>query len=851
MSSTKAGQTENKINNDKPVEEALVACEEKYRLITENIRDVIWQASPDLTLTYVTSSVKKLLQYEPWEVVGKRLTELLTPAGRQLVSERYVSVMKQIEEPGGFDSEFSHLEQVRKDGTIVWTEVVTTPFFDASGKFIGFQGVTRDVSDRKEAEDALRASEERFFKAFMLTPDAAAISRISDGIIVHINRGFTRTLEYKPDEAIGKTASELNIWADPNNREFIISELLRVGMIENIASVARSKSGKLRRGLVSAGMFEFNGIKHSIIVVKDITDRKRAEDVLRQSEQKYRALVETTDTGYSIMDARGYVLDANQKYVTLSGHEKLDDIIGRNVLEWTADHHRALNESHLKHCINEGYTRNFEVDYIDGFGQITPVEINGTTLKIGESTQIISLCRDITDRRKAQDALIKARNDLEARVRDRTENLLRANEELHIEIKERKRAELELQQHQDKLQKALSEASEYRVQAEMANSAKSEFLTNITHELRSPLTAIIGFSDLLADQFFGSLNEKQLAYTGEISSAGRHLLALINDILDLSKVESGKIDINMVPINVFRVFEQCVSMIGETALTKSIKAYLFVEEEFRHKEIFADEVRLKQIVMNLLSNAVKFTPPGGSVHLDVRKTAQSLTITVSDTGIGLKPEDQKRIFLPFEQVDSSLSRNEQGAGLGLALARKLVELHDGSITVESDGENLGSAFRVELPLIVPECNDQGDDEDRSCVQGSGTGEIVSCERGLRPTVLVVEDNESNMRLISDLLEARGFIVAQAFSAEEAMKRVESEKPAVVLMDISLPGMDGLTATRMLKKNSATAHIPVIAITAHVMRENENKAVEAGCEAYLLKPLDKDLLYSVLERVLKP
>ncbi len=244
------------------------------------------------------------------------------------------------------------MEQIRKDGTVVWIEVVTTPSLDASGKFMGFQGVTRDVSDRKNAEDALKESEERFFKAFMLSPDAAAISRLSDGVILQINSGFTRTLGYEADEVIGRSASELNIWEDPKQREFIIEELLRSGMVDNVPSAARSKSGEIRYGLLSAAMFELNGIKHTIIMVKDLTDRKRAEDVLRQSEQKYRALIETTDTGYSILDSRGFIKDANSKYVALSGHGKLEDIIGRNVMEWTAAHHWALNSSQLKHCVD-------------------------------------------------------------------------------------------------------------------------------------------------------------------------------------------------------------------------------------------------------------------------------------------------------------------------------------------------------------------------------------------------------------------------------------------------------------------------------------------------------------------
>ncbi len=850
MSLAEANKKTGKRILPKSLEKELVACEEKYRLITENIRDVIWQASVDLTLTYVTSSVRRLLQYEPREVVGKRLTDLLTPESRELVLERYSRVMAQIEEYGVFDSEFSQVEQIRKDGTIVWTEVVTTAFFDASGKLIGFQGVTRDVSDRKNAQDALKESEERFFKAFMLSPDAAAISRLEDGVILQINRGFTRTLEYEADEVIGRSASDLNIWEDPKQREFIIGELLRSGMVDSVPSSARSKSGKTRYGLVSASVFELNGIQHSLIMVKDFTDRKRAEDVLRQSEEKYRALIETTDTGYSILDSKGNVKDANSRYVTLSGHEKLEEIIDRNVLEWTAEHHRALNSSQLKHCIDDGYIRELEIDYIDGHGKITPVEINGTSLTIEGSTQIVSLYRDITERKKAQEALIEARNDLETRVRDRTENLVKANEKLQTEIMERRRAELELQRHQKKLQEALSEASDYRMQAEMASAAKSEFLTNMSHELRSPLTAIIGFSDLLADQFFGTLNEKQLGYIGEISSAGRHLLDLINDILDLSKVESRKIEINPVPVDLNRVFSQCLSMIGETAHKKGVKTGFSIENELLHQTILVDEVRLKQIVMNLLSNAVKFTPFGGAVQLDVRKTDDLLKITVSDTGIGLKSGDQEKIFHPFEQIDSSLSRNEQGAGLGLALVQKLVQLHGGNVSVESKGENLGSVFIVTLPFIVAECSDRGLNEDRSSILTLKGDQINLHDNDVHLEVLVVEDNESNMRLISDLLETRGFGVIQTISAEEAIKKVESERPALVLMDISLPGMDGLTATRMLKNNPTTAQTPVVAMTAHAMKDYENKALESGCDAYLLKPLDTELLYSTLERLLK-
>ncbi len=193
--------------------------------------------------------------------------------------------------------------------------------------------------------------------------------------------------------------------------------------------------------------------------------------------------------------------------------------------------------------------------------------------------------------------------------------------------------------------------------------AKTEFLANMSHELRTPLTAVIGFSDLLGDQLFGKLNEKQLGYVTEISSAGRHLLRLINDILDLAKVESGKMDISLSPVDLRELLGHCLIMIRETANARGLTVDLKVSEQLEGK-IQADDVRLKQIVMNLLSNAAKFTPSGGAILLAAERRGEEILVSVSDTGVGLKPDDQKRIFQTFEQLDSSFSRQEQGTVLG-------------------------------------------------------------------------------------------------------------------------------------------------------------------------------------------
>jgi CheY-like chemotaxis protein/anti-sigma regulatory factor (Ser/Thr protein kinase) len=372
----------------------------------------------------------------------------------------------------------------------------------------------------------------------------------------------------------------------------------------------------------------------------------------------------------------------------------------------------------------------------------------------------------------------------------------------------------------------------------------------MSHELRTPLTAVIGFSDLLGDQLFGKLNEKQLGYVKEISGAGRHLLILINDILDLAKVESGKMDIRMSPVDLSELLEHCLRMIRETAIARGLYVSLRVSEEFYEGQIQADSVRLKQIVMNLLSNAVKFTPSGGTIRLEAERRGKEILVSVSDTGIGLKPDDQERIFQAFEQLDCSFSRQEQGTGLGLALVRKLVQLHGGRFSVESDGEGLGSTFSFFIPFIREEKDAEAQLAPASERLQFQSPSDPSVEEKTRPKVLVVEDNESNMKFITDLLEDAGYEAIHAFSAETAIKQTEIATPSLILMDISLPGMDGLTATKVLKSNPVTAHVPVVALTAHAMKDDESKAREAGCDAYLLKPIDKRKFYRTLADIVR-
>lgn len=235
--------------------------------------------------------------------------------------------------------------------------------------------------------------------------------------------------------------------------------------------------------------------------------------------------------------------------------------------------------------------------------------------------------------------------------------------------------------------------------AESADIAKTRFLANISHELRTPLNAIIGFSEILRAETFGPLNERQSRYVRHVARSGHHLLELINDILDLAKVGSGKMDLHLTEVSVLNIVERSVSMIAERAAKQGIKVDVEIDEAFRVHVFQADERKLRQILLNLCSNAVKFTPDAGRIELKVCRKQKNLVVSVADTGIGLKVQDQQRIFGPFEQVDSSYARSTHGTGLGLALSKSLVELHGGRMWVRSEGIGKGSTFAFSIPLV--------------------------------------------------------------------------------------------------------------------------------------------------------
>lgn len=433
---------------------------------------------------------------------------------------------------------------------------------------------------------------------------------------------------------------------------------------------------------------------------------------------------------------------------------------------------------------------------------------------------------------------------------------------INFDISDRKQREAQLGQTNEQLT---------RVNAELARATrlKDEFLANMSHELRTPLNAILGLSEGLQDQVFGPLNDRQIQTIGTIDRSGRHLLELINDILDLSKIESGKMELEITEVKVKHLCENSMTFVRQMAQKKNIHLSSRICD--RLDKIQLDERRICQLLINLLSNAVKFTPSGGSVILEVQLETDKnssepvVAFSVRDTGIGIAKENMDKVFATFVQIDSSLNRHHAGTGLGLALVKRLAELHGGWVSVESE-LGKGSCFTVRIPYLsdntltnhlLPETQDlvENSSELAAAIACCQTKEIISSplsapEVRENHSILLAEDNEANIITISSYLEIRGYRIIVAKNGKEAIDMATREMPDAILMDIQMPEIDGLEATRQIRRQPQLADVPIVALTALAMESDRARCLEAGANEYMAKPLQLKQLANTIEQFIK-
>ncbi len=524
--------------------------------------------------------------------------------------------------------------------------------------------------------------------------------------------------------------------------------------------------------------------------IGSIIVRQQTEEALRESETKFRTLYESTSAAVFLLDENG-ILDANSAALQMFGYTEREQLCGKHKSDLSPpvqpNHQSSLSlaNEYIATAIREGSCR-FDWIYRKQNGKDFPAEVTLTLIELGNRKVLQALIYDMAEHTATETQLLTAKEAAEAGSR-----------------------------------------------------AKSEFLATISHELRTPLNAVLGLSQLMRQELFGSLNEKQKKYITCIQSSGEHLLALINDILDLSKVEAGKEQLNFVPLDLQDLCEYCLTTVQEQANEQGLKLTLDIDSHARI--CIADERRCKQMLLNLLSNAVKFTPVG-EVSLIVRKLPEGLSFSVKDTGIGIPADKLPLLFEPFRQLDSGLNRRFPGTGLGLALTRSLAKLHGGNVTVESTlGE--GSEFTLWLPdwpseelLLASSSQD--------LEQAAG----LSCPLGTKARILIVENDERSALVLKDYLQVIGHRVHHLINSANFLEAVRSFKPNLILMDVQLPGeFTGFDLLAALRREPDTKDLKVVMVTAMAMAGDRERCLNAGADDYLSKPIGIAQLEVILMR----
>jgi PAS domain S-box-containing protein len=705
--------------------------------------------------------------------------------------------------------------------------VSVTALRDAHDAIIGYLLIGTDNTARKRAEEALLEAGARV-RAIFNSANFSCIATDAEGVIQIFNVGAERMLGYAaadvvnkitpahisdPQEVVARAAAlslEFGTSIAPGFEALVFKASREIEDIYELTYFRKDRSRFAAVVSVTALRDARDAIIGYLLIGTNNTARKQVEAERTKLDQRLRdqhfytrSLIESNIDALMAIDPRGIITDVNKQTEALTGCTR-DELIGAPFKNYFTDPARA--EAGIHRVLSEGKVTDYELTARARDGQLTVVSYNATTFHD----------RD----RVLQGVFVAARDVTELKRFDRA-----------LRLK--------------------------NIELENASRMKSEFLANMSHELRTPLNAIIGFSEVLRDGLIGELTEKQRAFTGNIFESGKHLLSLINDILDLSKVEAGKMTLDLEQVPIASSLVNSLSIIREKAALRDVRLTLDAIEELGTIE--ADARKLKQIVYNLLSNAVKFTH-GGQVTLHASRVsrtevgqlhgawtgrsfpladndfAEFLRISVSDSGIGISGDGMEQLFTPFSQIDSGLARKFEGTGLGLAMVKLLAELHGGTVAVQSAvGE--GARFTVWLPFRAAPV------EARVEARSPAAPPIKTRPIApIAPIALMVEDDLKSAELIRIQLEAKGFQVLHAVSAEAALVLAVQQPLSLITLDIMLPEMDGWEFLVRIKQMPALARIPVVIIS---IVADQSRGFALGAAVVLQKPFSRKELYDSL------
>jgi signal transduction histidine kinase len=577
-----------------------------------------------------------------------------------------------------------------------------------------------------------------------------------------------------------------------------------------------------------------------ILALEQAKSKQILKDQVLELEQSSKALQQSELTKRIIMESMPDLviqMDLDGRYLSITGGASvrvkrpfkkvteftLNDFMSSKLVEQRLYYaHKAVESGEM-----QIYEQEIEIEGDPRIEEVRLARLN--------DREVLTIVRDVTEQKQFEQQLQELNQSLEHKVQQRTVELQLANEELV-----------------------------------RATRLKDEFLANMSHELRTPLNAVLGMTEGLQAQVYGDLNERQLKCLKTIESSGNHLLELINDILDLAKIESGQIKLEHAPTSIPQLCQSSLSFVKQQALKKQIQLHLIIPPQL--PTIQVDERRIRQVLINLLNNAVKFTPDGGHVRLEVmlltlESNQEYVRIKVTDTGIGIAPENIDKLFKPFIQIDSALNRKYEGTGLGLALVKQIVELHSGRVELTSE-LGVGSCFTVEFPINNPALSILEEVEEhlvRDLIrdkyilkpfpkvngQDNLSDNLLSSklDPSRSPLILLAEDNETNISSMYSYLEAKGYRIYVARDGLEAIAFAKEYQPDLILMDIQMPVMNGLDAIKQIRLEPNFGNTPIIALTALAMESDRQKCLDSGANEYITKPVRLQVLSQKIQTFL--